>query len=428
MKYNSLLPEGYMPRIADELLKHKLELFGAVEVAGTMWSGKTWTSLAFGRSVTRIGMAGVRTAAEADPSSALLGETPHVIDEWQDVPEIWDEVKAAVDASASAPGSFILTGSSEPNKSKVHHSGAGRIGKLRMWPMSLYESGQSSGAVSLSELFEGNFQPQLVQQKLEPLAQAICNGGWPALTTNNTPASEYLDAYFDALFTVNIPRRGLDGEESRRIAASLARNSGAAVKMTTVAEDAGFPATRNGEEKVSAHIGALESLYVIDSIMGWDAPVRAKSRLRTKAKRYFADPSLAASLLQLTPERLMEDGQLFGILFEGLCMRDLMVYASALPHAKDKPLNYYRDSDGLEVDAVIELRDGRWAAFEIKLGENSLDKAAKNLNRLRRKVGLNPLARNPEPEFLAVIVGAGEYARFDEERGVYVLPITCLRN
>jgi len=233
MGYGQLKPDGYIPRIADRQLERALATFGAVEVAGTMWCGKTWTSLAFGQSVTRIGLAGPRTAAEADPGTALLGARPHVIDEWQDVPAIWDEVRAAVDASGNEPGSFILTGSSEPRKGLVHHSGAGRIGKLRMRTMTLAEMGLSSGAVSLAGLFGGCFEPQLVQQSLAPLADVVCKGGWPALAGRDVQSSEYLDAYFDALFSVSIPRRGLSGQESRRVALSLARNLGTAAKLST---------------------------------------------------------------------------------------------------------------------------------------------------------------------------------------------------
>ena len=428
MEYGQLKPRGYMPRIVDGQLSHMLETFGAVEVAGTMWCGKTWTSLAYGESVTRIGLAGPRTTAEADPSMALLGARPHVIDEWQDVPAIWDEVRAAVDASGNAPGSFVLTGSSEPRKDRVHHSGAGRIAKLRMRTMTLSELGISSGAVSLAGLFEGRFEPQLVQQPLLPLAHVVCKGGWPALAGRDVGSAEYLDAYFDALFGVSIPRKGLSGLESRRVALSLARNLGTAAKLATIATDAhlGEADSKSAANKAAAHIAALEELYVVEQVTGWDAPIRSKTRLRTKPKRYFADPSLAASLLQVTPERLLQDGQLFGLLFESLCMHDLSVYASALEGAQADPVHYYRDSDGLEVDAVIELRDGRWAAFEVKLGENQVESAAASLNRLARKVAANPAARNPAPEFLAVVVGAGEYARFDRELGVYVLPITCL--
>lgn len=428
MEYGQLKPDGYIPRIADKQLERMLATFGAVEVAGTMWCGKTWTSLAFGQSVTRIGLTGPRTVAEADPGTALLGAKPHVIDEWQDVPAIWDEVRAAVDASGNEPGSFVLTGSSEPRKELVHHSGAGRIAKLRMRTMTLVEMGLSSGAVSLAGLFGGRFEPQLVQQSLAPLVDIVCKGGWPALTGRDVQSGEYLDAYFDALFSVSIPRRGLSGQESRRVALSLARNLGTAAKLSTVASDAGLGEadSKSATNKAAAHIAALQDLYVIERLTGWDAPIRSKTRLRTKPKRYFADPSLAASLLQVSPSRLVSDGQLFGLLFESLCIHDLAVYASALPGATADPLHYYRDSDGLEVDAVVEMRDGRWAAFEVKLGESQVGSAAASLNRLARKIAANPAARNPKPEFLAVVVGAGEYARFDKDLGVYILPITCL--
>lgn len=429
MKQGSLKPDGYLPRVYDRLLSEALDTFGAVEVAGPMWCGKTWTSLAFGESVTRVGRDQVRRTVEADPQIALVGERPHVIDEWQDVPQTWDAVRDAIDAGGER-GSFVLTGSSTPAKDRVHHSGAGRISILRMRTMTLQETGESTGRVSLADLFEGRFEPCLVQQGLAPIADMICRGGWPALVGAGTDeASRYLDSYLDALFGTNIPKRGLDGEESRRVATSLARNLGNAARRETIAADAFSEedaASGSARRKTLDHIKALEALYIVEEVPGWDAPIRSKSRLRTKSKLYFADPSLAAALLQVDSGRLLQEGQLFGVLFESLCMHDLAVYAQALPHAPKDALRYYRDSDGLEVDAVIELRDGRWAAFEIKLGENKADEAARSLNRLKRKVGLNPAARNPEPEFLAVIVGAGEFARFDKEKGVYVIPITAL--
>ena len=426
MKKGKLLPEGYMPRLLDHVLSERLDQAGAMEVTGTMWCGKTWTSTAFGNSITRIGLTPARLAAEADPATALIGETPHVIDEWQDVPAIWDEVRMQVDETAGKPGQFILTGSAQPNKEKVHHSGAGRISRLHMRTMSLQESGRSSGKVSLAGLFRGEFEPQLVQQKLLPLAEWICQGGWPSLIHNGiTDSSVLLDSYLDALFEVNIPRKGLKGAESRNVMQALARNLGSAPRWYTVAADARFdqPEKKAAAEKAAAHVGALKELYVVEEVCGWDAPIRSKSRLRTKPKYYFADPSLAARMLNVTAQRILEDGQLFGVLFESLCIHELSVYASVLPGAN---VFYYRDSDGLEADAVIELRDGRWAAFEIKLGENRFREAAASLKRLKDKVALNPAAENPEPVFTAVLVGAGEYARYDKETGIYIIPITAL--
>lgn len=406
-----------------------METFGAVEVTGTMWCGKTWTSLAHGESVSHVGRNQVRRSVQADPAVALIGDQPHVIDEWQEVPPIWDEVRNAVDATGSRSGLYILTGSSAPQKGCVSHSGAGRIGRMRMRTMSLAEMGASTGSVSLSGLFAGTFTPCLCNSHLEELAQSICHGGWPALMGRGIDAaSEYLDAYFDAILEVSIPKRGLETSLAQRVATSLARNVGTAATIRTLAGDV-YPEqqfTETMAQRVSTYVNAFKELYVLEELPGWDAPIRSKTRLRTKPKRYYADSSLAAALLQLTPERLVEDGQLMGLLFESLCLHDLSVYASALPHVPREPVKYYRDSDGLEVDAIIELRDGRWAGIEVKLGENKVDEGIATLRRLRRKISLNPAARNPTPTFMAVIVGAGSAAYYLKDDEVYVIPLAVL--
>ena len=388
MEYGALRPDGYMPRLIDRVLADRLKQFGAVEVAGTMWCGKTWTSMSQGNSIARISSSSVRLAAESDPEIALIGDKPHVIDEWQDVPPIWDEVRTRIDESGGKPGQFILTGSSKPNKDSVHHSGAGRISKLRMRTVSLHESGRSSGKISLAGLFRNEFEPQLVHQRLLSLADDICRGGWPSLIHNDIEdSSQLINSYFDALFDINIPQKGLDGFDSRNIALALARNLGSAPRQFTLAADARFdaPEGKVAANKAASHVAALRDLYVLEEICGWDAPIRSKNRLRVKPKYYFADPSLAAGLLNVHPERLVQDDRLFGVLFESLCIHDLCVYASVLPDAKADPICYYRDADGLETDAVIELRDGRWAAFEIKLGDNKFDEAAASLMRLKKK-------------------------------------------
>ncbi|MBP5261785.1 MAG: ATP-binding protein [Clostridiales bacterium] len=429
MKKGSLKPEGYIPRLIDSELSRRLDNIGAVEIAGTMWCGKTWTSLAFGESITRVGNQSTRIAAEADPGIVLLGDKPHVIDEWQDVPAIWDEVRASVDQNAGQAGQFILTGSTQPHKDEVHHSGAGRISTLRMRTMSLQETGDSKAQVSLAGLFRGEFKPQLVDQSLSPIAEYIYRGGWPALNNKTSKdVSVFLDSFLDAVFDVNIPTLGLNGSDARKVARSLARNLGSAPTLSTVSQDAGFDTSnpKAASEKASFYIRAFEQLYLIEGITGWDAPIRSKTRLRLKPKYYFADPSLAANLLGVAKDRILEEGQLFGVLFESLCMHELAVYSSILPGAGAEPLHYYRDSDGLEVDAVIELKDGSWGAVEIKLGENKFEDAARSLLRLRSKVLSNPMANNREPAFMAMIVGAGEYARQDKETGIYIIPITTL--
>ena len=434
MEQGKLKPDGYQARIADAQVGRLLDTFGAVEIAGPMWCGKTWTSLSFAASVSRIGRAAERSLAKADPSTALLGDQPHAIDEWQDVPEIWDEVRYRVDETRNHPGQFILTGSSEPQKERLHHSGAGRIATYRMSTMTLAEMGASSGTVSLAGLFDGNFTPVLAQQGLETYAGHICRGGWPALLETQADAwnasggNSYVENYLDALFEVSLPRRGLDAGVGRRVAQSLARNVGQSAKYLTIAQDAGIMAASDKEaaEIASRYVSELVRLYVVEEVPGWDAPIRSKSRLRVRPKRYFADPSIPATLLGASKDRIMKDGQLFGLLFESLAMHDLRVYASAVPGATRDSLRYYRDADGLEVDAIIELDDGRWAGIEIKLGENKVPEGIASLRRLQDKIARNPAARNPTPSFLAVLVGAGVAARQDRDSGVYVIPLTCL--
>ena len=421
--------DSYIPRLIDRELARKLQTFGAVEIAGTMGCGKTWTSTAQGKSMTRLEDKPIRMVAEADPQTALMGDLPHVIDEWQTIPALWDTVRIAVDQSGTLPGQFILTASSQPRKELILHSGAGRISSIRMRTMSLLEKGLSSGKVSLGGLFRGEFTPQLVQQKLWPLAQYICQGGWPALA--NHPEADvalYLDSYFDALFDVILPNLGLRSLEARNAALSLAKHQGSPVTLSTIAANAQFGEgpSKGASEKASKYISALQEMYIVEAIKGWDAPVRSKSRVRTKPKYYFADPSMGARLLDVTPDKLVQDGQLFSVLFEAMCMHDLLVYTALLPEAGPDAVHYYRDSDGLETDAVIELRDGRWAAMEIELGENKMKESIRSLSRLRNKIAANPAARNPEPSFLAVLVGAGEYARYDPTTGVYIIPLTAL--
>ena len=422
-------PGTYRPRLVDERLQRLLSTFGAVEVRGTKWCGKSWAALAFGESVVHLDDPNVKTLVEADPSLALQGARPHVVDEWQEVPSTWDAARRAVDAAGDR-GLFILTGSSTPAKDSVTHSGAGRIARVDMSTMTLWERGLSTGAVSLSGLFEGKFEPSACDTSLAPLADAICCGGWPALVgADAQTAAEVVDQYLDAMFEVSVPKKGGTPDMARRITSSLARNVATAATLQTIAQDAalgdeaGVPATST----VTAYLNILEDMYVIESLCGWDAPVRAKSRLRTKPKRYFADPSIPAAALGMGPGRLLSDGQTFGLLFESLCVHDLRAYAACLPGAHPGSLRYYGDSDGLEVDVIIELRDGRWAALEVKLGEAKVPDGIRNIERLREKVASNPAARNPEPEFSAVVTATSPFCRHDAEHDVYVFPITALR-
>ena len=427
--YGTEKPKTYRPRLVDERLQRLLSTFGAVEIRGTKWCGKSWAALAFGESVVHLDDPNVKALVEADPSLALQGARPHVVDEWQEVPSTWDAARRAVDAAGDR-GLFILTGSSTPAKDSVTHSGAGRIARVDMSTMTLWERGLSTGAVSLSGLFEGKFEPSACDTSLASLAEAICCGGWPALVgADAQTAAEVVDQYLDAMFEISVPKKGGTPDMARRITSSLARNVATAATLQTIAQDAalGDEAGAPAVSTVTAYLNMLEDMYVIEGLRGWDAPVRAKSRLRTKPKRYFADPSIPAAALGMGPGWLLSDGQTFGLLFESLCVHDLRAYAACLPGAHPGSLRYYGDSDGLEVDVIIELRDGRWAALEIKLGEAKVPDGIRNIERLRKKVASNPAARNPEPEFSAVVTATSPFCRHDAEHDVYVFPITALR-
>ncbi len=407
-----------------------LNAFGAVEIRGPKWCGKSWTALAFGESVAHLDDPNVKGLVEADASLALQGEHPHVIDEWQEVPSTWDATRRAVDAEGGEKGLFLLTGSSTPAKDAVTHSGAGRIARVDMSTMTLWERGLSTGSVSLSGLFDGKFEPSACSASLPELADAICCGGWPALLgADYTVCAEVVEQYLDALFDVSIPKKGGSSTTARRVVASLARNVATSATIKTIAEDAavGDEEAQPALTTVNSYLEMLANMYVIGGLPGWDAPVRSKSRLRTKPKRYFADPSIPASVLGMSPTRLLADGQTFGLLFESLCVHDLRAYVSCLSGSYSGSLSYYGDSDGLEVDVIIELRDGRWAALEIKLGEAKVPDGISNIKRLRRKVASNPTARNPQPEFCAVVTATSPFCRYDAENDVYVFPITALR-
>jgi len=298
------------------------------------------------------------------PNLALEGELPHVIDEWQDVPRIWDAVRRRVDETGNQCGQYLLTGSSTVDKSKIGHSGAGRIAKVHMRPMSLYESGTSDGRISLKDLFEGKFETSQVQTDLRDIARFICAGGWPvALGRNDDIAGDLPAQYLDATFSVSAPRCGLDPYETRKVAGSLARNLGKTLTYRVLyadvyAEEPPRDADNSAlRQRLLPFNNFFKDQYFIEEQSGWDAPVKSRSRVRSKPKHTFADPSLPASLLAMTPERLLFERQLFGNLFEELCLRDIRVYTSAMGFTPDPEVRYYSDADGLEIDIVIELPD-----------------------------------------------------------------------
>ena len=425
-------PEGYMPRVADAQIERYLKAFGAVEIAGTKWCGKTWSALMQGASVSYVDEN--LDLARADPSMMLIGDRPHVIDEWQRVPAIWDCVRHEVDRARGTRGAFILTGSSTPatrqGEQGPAHSGAGRIGRVRMSPMSLFESGESTGQVSLEGLFAGEFTPCVAERDTVGLVEAACRGGWPEAVDMEVDAAQLIAReYVTAALGVSIPALGLDPDIARRLASSLARNLGQAATYKTIINDMvgaeENPLSVIDEGRVRAYLDALKGMYIVEEVPGWAPPARDRKRFATKPKRYLADPSLACALLGMSPAALLADWQTFGLVFENMAVRDLSVYARALDLLDDVPVRCYRDDSGVEADAIVQLADGRWAAFEFKVSEDKVEKGVASLERMRRKVCENPRSQTRPPEFMAVITGVGEYAH-EVAEGIVVVPIRLL--
>lgn len=428
---NALPPENeYLPRIVDDQVRRYLEVFGAVEVAGTKWCGKTWTACHHAKSVSYVDES--LNLAQSDPQAMLVGEQPHVIDEWQLAPAIWNTVRHAIDRKRGLRGAWLLTGSSTPlvkdsELAKAMHSGAGRIGRIRMRPMSLAESGDSTGAVSLTALFEGKFSRAIAPNDAAALGALACRGGWPE-TLDLTSRQALLTAreYLRLLFSESVPQHGKDAELARRITLSIARTLGqAATYKTLLADISGDDEPLIATATLASYLEVLKSMYVIEEVPGWVPARRSPKRLSVKPKRYLADPSLAVALLGMNEKALLDDWQTFGLVFENMCIRDLSVYAQALPDAPNVPVRYYRDDAGLEADAIIELADGRWAAFEFKLGSAKADAGVSTLKRLRKKLANNPKARTRPPEFMAVLTGTGEYA-YQADEGLFVVPLRTL--
>lgn len=426
--YGKLKDARYRPRILDNRVKESLSAFGAVCIQGPKYCGKTWTGRSFANSEISImdptGGFQNREAAEIEPNLVLRGPSPRLIDEWQEVPALWDAVRNEIDRT-SKESKFVLTSSAVPRKEKPRHSGVGRIEKLRMRTMSLQESGDSSGEVSLRGLFEGEMpRATAPASSLEEIAALVVRGGWPgSLDIPPALAQRIPQNYVAALAEDDLSR--VDGvkrdrEKTLRLLQSLARNAEQSAATKTMIRDMTADAANSplSHETVVDYLEALEKIFIIEEVYPWSPNLRSPLRVNKRPKYHFADPSLPAAILGATSAMLIEDLRTFGFLFESLCTRDLLIYAEAL----DGDLFFYRDREGLESDAIIQAPDGSWAAIEVKLGHNQADQAASNLLSLERKI---VAAGGKPPVFLAVLEGVGRFATTRSD-GVHVIPVTTL--
>lgn len=413
---------SYIPRVIDLELEARLASAGAVVIEGPKACGKTTTARQRAASEVLLDVdEAARQAVAVDPSLVLEGPTPRLLDEWQLAPALWNHIRREVD-TRQVPGQFILCGSAAPTDDITRHTGAGRITRLRMRPMSLFESGHSTGEISLAAILDGatvrSRDPGLT---VADLANRISVGGWPALQQLSVPqALRAVGDYLDEIRRTDISRvdgTRRDPERVGRILRALARNNATAVAATRLAADAGGADGPLDRETVSDYLGALERLMIVEHQPAWAPHLRSRSQARTAPTRHFVDPSLAVAALGASPERLLRDLSFMGFLYESLVIRDLRIYAQSI----DGRALHYRDNTGLEVDAIVETRDGRWSAFEIKLGSGLIDDGAASLLKFAARVDTT---RVGDPVLLAVISGNGYgYVRDD---GVAVIPIGAL--
>lgn len=423
------MEKKYLKRIADCLLQERLMSSGAVLIEGPKWCGKTRTALENSKSHLFMQdpdrAVSYLKAADIKPSLLLKGDTPRLLDEWQTAPVLWDAVRFMVDQRGE-PGQFILTGSAVPKDNVVQHTGTGRIARLMMRPMSLYESMESNGSVSLNALFDGETEiDSFSSLTIEQIAFAIVRGGWPAsIGETEKIALRHAIDYVEAVINADVSR--VDDIEKnpvrvRALLRSLSRNISTMATIRTIHNDIamGDGDGSISEKTISQYLRALDRIFVTENIPAWNPALRSKTAIRTSVKRQFIDPSIATAVLRLTPSRLLDDFNYFGFLFESLCDRDLRIYAEAI----DGQIFHYRDGSGLEADAVIALNDGRWAAVEVKMGSKEIEDAAIHLLELKNKVNIEKMR---EPSFLMILTGTEIAYRRDD--GVYVVPLGCLKD
>lgn len=422
----------YRPRIADQLLAESLEALGAVLVQGTKWCGKTTTSVHHANSVLYMDdptqKAQNLALAQTNIKQLLAGATPRVIDEWELAPELWDAARFEVDHRDEHVGQFIFTGSAVPkekDKEKMFHSGAGRFDWITMRPMSLWESGDSTGDVSITDLFDGAMPEGTSSVDLDRLAFLTCRGGWPgALTLSENAALHVSRAYLKAVVNSDINRVDdvkRDPDLMLRIIRSLARNQGEQIPYTTIRADViNNEKVQLSDDTVESYVKVLKKIFLEEDMRAWNPNLRSKTAIRTTDTRYFVDSSIATAALGLGPKDLINDLIDFGFYFETLAVRDLRVYADAL----DGEVFHYRDKNGLECDAVLHRRNGSYGLIEIKIGgADNIEKGAKTLKDLASKIDTTKMKA---PAFMMVVTGIGQYA-YRRPDGVCVVPIGCLK-
>lgn len=423
--------ENYRKRIADHILARKLEGKGAVLIEGPKWCGKTTTAEQVAASILYMDDPEKKeqniAMSELNPKRLLKGAAPRLIDEWQIAPKLWDAIRFEVDHRREL-GQFVLTGSAVPPDTKeITHSGTGRFTWLTMRPMSIFESGDSSGEVSLKALFEQSDEIDGESNlDIERLAFLVCRGGWPqAIEMRDEIALDQAIDYYDAVVKSDINRA--DGvqknpERVKRLMRSYARNQGSQVPNTVIVQDiVANDEAKMDEETVASYLNALRKIFVVEDMPAWNPNLRSKTAIRSSDTRYYVDPSIAAAALGIGPQDLIDDLKTFGFLFETLCVRDLRVFADAL----NGEVYHYRDKDGLECDAVVHLRNGAYGLVEIKLGGDKLiEEGSVNLKALSEKIDTDKMKK---PAFLMVLTGTGDYA-YRRPDGVYVVPIGCLKD
>jgi len=416
---------NYIPRISDTLLNTLLESSGAVLIEGAKWCGKTKSSLQAANSVVYMQDPdegpGYMAMVDAKPSLLLEGEPPLLLDEWQMAPVIWDAVRFAVDKRGSM-GQFILTGSATPSENVTAHTGTGRIARMLMRPMSLYESNESNGKVSLKDLFYGNSDIGARSSlTIELLAHAICRGGWPAAVLMEKQSPRVAMNYVEGV--INLDVQQVDGVEKnpervRVLLQSLARNISTMATVKTIMDDIQVAESTISDKTLNSYLNALRRIFVVEDVPAWQPSLRSKTAIRTAYKRQFVDPSIATAVMRTDANGILRDFETFGFLFESLCTRDLRVYSQAC----DGEVFHYRDKSELEADLIVKLHDGRWAAIEVKLGLKQIEEAAANLLKLSQKIDTKKMN---QPSFLMVLTG-GQVA-YKRPDGVLVVPIGCLR-